>query len=120
MVAAVWAVREEDGDLAALLVAAGDREDLPGGHRVDLRVAGRITSVGSDSFTLEMLGGASKTFSVDGSTVFRSRGEEIDGIEDLEPGMRAVVGAQDLGDGGLTAVWVGVGLPRPEAEEPAD
>jgi hypothetical protein len=111
MVAAVTADRADDGALEALAVVAGRREDLPGGVDVDVRVAGRIVSVEGDSLTILTLAGAEKTFSVDGSTVFRSRDGTVDGIEDLQPGQRAIVAARQVAEGEWMAVWVGVGRP---------
>ena len=120
MVALVGAAEGDAGMLLALFVAAGEREDIPGGHDVDVRAGGRITSVGGNSFSLETLGGEAMTFSVDGSTVFRSRDGSVDGIEDLQPGMRAIVGARELGNGELRAVWVGAAQPRAEQAVPAE
>jgi len=111
MVAAVTADRADGGALQALAVVAGWREDLPGGGDVDLRVAGRIVSVEGDSLTILTLAGAEKTFSVDGSTVFRSRDGSVDGIEDLQPGQRAIIAARQVAEGEWMAVWVGVGRP---------
>lgn len=116
MVALVGAVEGDDGALLALVVAAGDRDDLPGGRGVDVRAAGRITSVGDNTFTLENLSGETMTFAVDGSTVFRSRDGSVHGIGDLVPGMRAVIGAKELGSGELRAVWVGAGRPPAAVE----
>jgi hypothetical protein len=97
-----------------LAVVAGRREDLPGGGEVDVRVAGRIVSVEGDSLTVLTLAGAEKTFSVDGSTVFRSRDGSVAGIDDLQPGQRAVVAARQVAEGEWMAVWVGVGRPAAE------
>jgi hypothetical protein len=104
MVAAVAAVRGGDGALEARFVAVGERDDLPMRPNVDVRVAGRITSVEGSSFTVETLAGAEKMFSVDGSTVFRSRDGSVEGIEDLQPGMRAIVApGQEPSDGAWLA-----------------
>jgi hypothetical protein len=41
--------------------------------------------------------------------VFRSRDGSVDGIEDLQPGQRAIVAARQVAEGEWMAVWVGVG-----------
>ena len=120
MIAAVAAVRGGDGVLEARFAAVGERDDLPVRPNVDVRVAGRITSVEGSSFAVETLAGAEKMFSVDGSTVFRSRDGSVEGIEDLRPGMRAIVAAEDLGNGEWRAVWVGAGRPMPGPGGPTE
>lgn len=42
----------------------------------------------------------------------RSRDGSVDGLEDLQEGMLAIVGARELGNGELRAQWVGVGRQR--------
>lgn len=102
MLAVVLATRQEDGSLVAVVVGAGRRDE-------GIRVWGRIAETGDGSFSLITRDGARRTFSVDASTVFRSRAGSVDGLEDLRPGMRALVGAQEMGNGDLRAVWVRAG-----------
>lgn len=112
MHALVVGVQPEEGNPQALMVAVFNPQDRPGGH-ADVRAAGKITAIGSQSFTIETREGASKTFLVNGSTIFKSRDGSINGLGDLEVGMGAIVGAKETGDGGLLAVWVGAGhLPN--------
>ena len=99
----------DDGRLEAIAVAAGNPQDRPGNLGVDIRAVGRVTDVGANSFTLATRSGESLTFSVDGSTIFRSRDGRVSGLGDLRSGMVAIVGAKDLGNGGLLAVRIGVG-----------
>ncbi|MEW6568780.1 MAG: DUF5666 domain-containing protein [Chloroflexota bacterium] len=117
MLAVVVYVEREDGTLEALAVGAGNPEDRP---QVDVRAAGRIRAVGSDTFSLETRSGETLTFTVDGSTVFRSRDGSVNGLEDLKEGMLAVVGARELGNGNLRAVWVGVGRAPRDAPAPSE
>jgi hypothetical protein len=109
MRAFVLAIQGEDGRLEAIAVAAGNPQDRPGNPGVDIRTVGRVTDVGASSFTLATRSGESLTISVDGSTIFRSRDGRVSGLGDLRSGMVAIVGAKDLGNGGLLAVRIGVG-----------
>jgi len=109
MRAFVLAIQGDDGRLEAIAVAAGNPQDRPGNPGVDIRTVGRVTDVGASSFTLATRSGESLTISVDGSTIFRSRDGRVSGLGDLRSGMVAIVGAKDLGNGGLLAVRIGVG-----------
>ena len=120
MAALVGAKENEDGSLLALAVAVGKPEDRPRPPRPEVKVAGKITAVGGNSLTIETARGESLTFLVDGSTVIKSRDGSIDSFDDLQAGMRVVVGAKES-DAGLLAIWIGVGgadserpNPRPE------
>ncbi|MDI6694332.1 MAG: DUF5666 domain-containing protein [Anaerolineales bacterium] len=108
MVAAVTARQEPDGALA-LLVAAGEREDLP---NFDLRIAGRVISIADETFTIKGRDGQEYTFQVNAETRFRSPGDRVHGLEDLREGMVVWVGAQELGGGQYLAQLVLAGKPR--------
>ncbi|OGT26465.1 MAG: hypothetical protein A2Z17_05960 [Gammaproteobacteria bacterium RBG_16_66_13] len=113
MHAAVAAVRREGGWFA-LHVAVGEPKDRPD---VDVRAAGEIISVGSSIFTLHTRDDRTLVFQVTDATKFGSTDGSVDSFGDLEAGMLAIVAAHDDG-GTLTALWVGVGMPRPEGERP--
>ncbi|MGB2897528.1 MAG: DUF5666 domain-containing protein [Anaerolineales bacterium] len=116
MLAMVGAIKMEDGTNQALVVLAGNPEDRPERPNV-VTAAGKIVSLGSNSFTVETRSGDQKTFSVDDSTKYKSRDGSVNSFGDLEIGMAAIVGARDLGNGELLAVVVGAGhIPaqRPE------
>ncbi len=98
---------KRDQTLTALAVAVGDPQDRP---RLDVRAAGHIMDVASETFTLKTRAGETLTFFVDERTVFRSREGQVAGLEDLRSGMVAIVGGRRV-DGELRAVWVGVGWP---------
>jgi len=108
MLAIVVAVESNDGGFLALTVAAGN----PGGGQTNVRAAGRIVGLGNRSITLQTKDGSSMTFSVDGSTAYRSRDGSIQGFEDLRVGMAAAIGAKEIGNGQLKATWVAAGLPQ--------
>jgi hypothetical protein len=108
MMSIVVAIEKNDGSFLALVVAAGE----PGGGQVDVRAAGRIVELGNRSFTLQTRDGRSLVISVDGSTVYRSRDGSIQGFGDLRVGMVAAVGAKEVGNGQLKAVWVAAGWLR--------
>ncbi len=109
MRAFVLAIQGDDGGLEAITVAAGNPQDRPGNPGVDIRSVGRVTDVAASSFTLATRSGENLTFSVDGSTSFRSRGGRVSGLGDLRSGMVAIVAGKDLGSGGLLAVGIVVG-----------
>jgi hypothetical protein len=101
MVAVVTAQEASAGENPiARMVAAADRDQLP---KFDKRVAGRITSVDHNAFTIQARDGETYTFQTTGSTTFRSRGNRIQGLEDLKEGMGVIVGAKELGNGRFQA-----------------
>lgn len=107
MVAIVAArVSGEDGVLTARLVGAVSRDQLPS---FDKRLAGRVISVDKNAFTIHARDGQEYTFQVTGSTKFRDRGDQVQGLEDLEEGMVVLVGAKELGNGRLQAEVVVAG-----------
>jgi hypothetical protein len=97
---------QTDAPLKAVLVAAGDKSDLP---KADLRVGGRVVSLDQNAFTIEDRDGKQYTFQTTGDT--RIRGREINSFADLKTGMLALVGAKDLGNGPYQAQVV-LALPR--------
>ena len=109
MHAIVGGIKGEDGNLIALFIAAGNPEDAP---RLDVKAAGQITSLGDRSFTIQTRNQGNLTFSVDGSTIFKSRNGEVTGFDDLQIGMLVGVGAKELGGGQLKAIFVGVAQPH--------
>ena len=118
MFAMVGAIKMEDGTNQAVVVQVGNPEDRP--ERPErpkvVSASGKIISLEINSLTLETRSGDQKTFSVDGSTKYKSRDGSVNSFGDLEIGMIAVVGAKDLGNGELLAVIVGAG--RTPAERP--
>jgi hypothetical protein len=118
MTAWVAASQQED-ELLAIVVAAGYLSDLPG-PEVDVRAGGRIVDLGDRSFTIEKRDGSRLAFEVDGSTTYRSRGGIVDGFDDLELGMAALVGGKRVGNDKIKAVWVGVWQPGGDRPEPVD
>lgn len=122
MLALVAGVKSEEGDLMALLVAAGDPKDRPRPPKTDVRAAGQIVDLGHRSFSLKTRDGRTLTFLVTESTAFRSRDGSVKSFEDLKVGMLAIVGAEESEDGHLVAVWVGVGKARRDrpGQEPPD
>ena len=117
MFAMVGAIKMEDGTNQALVVLAGSPEDRPERPKV-VNAAGKIVSLGSNSLTVETRSGDQKTFSVDGSTKYKSRDGSVNGFGDLEVGMISIVVGRDLGNGELLAVIVGAGhIPAERAEQ---
>ena len=119
MLAMVGAIKMEDGTNQALVVLAGNHEDRPERPNV-VSASGKIVSLGGNSLTIETRSGEQKSFSVDGSTKYKSRDGSVSGFGDLEVGMLAIVVGRDLGNGELLAVGVGAGkvpAERPERME---
>ena len=117
MLAMVGAIKMEDGTNQALVVLAGSPEDRPERPKV-VNATGKIVSLGSNSFTIETRSGDQKTFSVDGSTKYKSRDGSVNSFGDLEAGMIAIVMGRDLGNGELLAVIVGAGhIPAERSEQ---
>ena len=108
MRALVGAVRHDDGQLVAMVVAVGNPEDRP---KLDVKAAGEVVAKGASSFTIQTRNGERLSFSVNENTHYVG----IDGFGELEVGKMAAVGANDT-DGGLLALFVGARNPedRPE------
>ncbi len=112
----VGAIRMDDGTNQALVVLAGNPEDRPERPTV-VSASGKIVSLGGNSLTIETRSGEQKSFSVDGSTKYKSRDGSVKGFGDLEVGMIAIVVGRDLGNGELLAVGVGAGKAPAERPE---
>jgi len=115
MLTMVGAIKMEDGTNQALVVMVGNPEDRPERPNV-VSASGKIVSLGGNSLTIETRSGEQKSFSVDGSTKYKSRDGSVSGFGDLDVGKLAIVVGRDLGNGELLAVGVGAG--RVPAERP--
>lgn len=113
----VRAIKMEDGTNLALVVLVGNPEDRPERPKV-VSASGKIVSLSSNSLTIETRSGEQKTFSVDGSTKYKSRDGSVNSFDDLEIGMIAIVGGRDLGNGEMLAVIVGAGHIPAERSNP--
>ena len=116
MLTMVGAIKMEDGTNQALVVLAGNPEDRPERPNV-VSASGKIISLGGNSLTIETRSGEQKSFSVDGSTKYKSRDGSVNGFGDLDVGMNAIVVGRDLGNGELLAVVVGAGKAPAEMPE---
>lgn len=116
MLTMVGAIKMEDGTNQALVVLAGNPEDRPERPEV-VSASGKIVSLRSNALTIETRSGDQKTFSVDGSTKYKSRDGSVNSFDDLELGMMAIVMDRDLGNGELLAVIVGAGHILAERSE---
>ncbi len=107
--AGVAAKETENGQLLAVLVIAGIRPE-------QIRAQGIIVGVdpAAGKFRLETPEGSVMTFFVDENTTYRG---QVEGIRDLEEGMRAGVVATEDGDGKLIARLVAAGSPADERPE---
>ena len=102
MVAAVGVLEQDDGTLLAVVMMA--RFPL-------VKHAGTVTSVdvSANTFGLNTRSGDDLTFSVDENTRFRSRDGSVQGLEDLQLDMVALVSAKKEANGSFKAVVVGAG-----------
>lgn len=106
MFAAAAGKRQDDGTLLARLVAAREHPDLQ-------RFAGKVSAVDATAvtFTLTTREGQEVTFAVVDKTRFRG----VEGLEQLQPGMAAVVGAVQDESGRWVALIVAAGQ-RPDLQ----
>ncbi|MFM8319521.1 MAG: DUF5666 domain-containing protein [Chloroflexota bacterium] len=100
--------KQADGSLLARRLRAGDPGERPQAGR---RIAGRVTAVGADELTLQTRDGEQLTIQVSAETRFRSPGNRVAGLADLQPGMLVIAGVLDQ-DTGLQAQVITV-LRRP-------
>ena len=119
MLTMVGGIKMEDGTNQARVVLAGNPEDRPERPNV-VSASGNIVSLGGNSLTIETRSGEQKSFSVDGSTKYKSRDGSVNSFGDLEVGMIAIVAGRDLGNGELLAVVVGAGKVPAERPERMD
>jgi hypothetical protein len=70
---------------------------------------GRISSIDDQSFTIESRNQGSLTFTVNSSTIYKSRNGSVDDFEDLQVGMITAVIAEKTWDGTYNAIIVGAG-----------
>lgn len=104
--AGVAAKADEDGNLWAVMVVAGDRPEI-------IKAKGTVFSVavGAGKFKLTKPDGTVLTIFVDENTRFKG---QVKSLADLEKDMRAGVVAIEQADGSLIARLVVAGEPRPE------
>jgi hypothetical protein len=119
MLAAVAALEGEEGAWEARFVLVWEEGEFFDRPEIDLRAVGWIVGLGEASFTLQRRNGEELVLQVDGETTYRSRGGVVEGFEELEVGMPAVIGAVELEGGGHLARWVAVGKPG-DGEGPWD
>lgn len=103
MWAAIRASQVDNGGLLAHFILAASPENLP---RFDVRMGGKVISVGETSFTIENRKGEEITFQVDENTRFRSRDGNVTKLNQLKEGMLVAVGGQELDDGSFLAKGV--------------
>ncbi len=106
MKALVSAIRDSEGDLLAVIVAASEANDLP----EIKRSAGTITTVNAEesSFVLHTNQGQLQEYAVGSRTRYRSRDGSVQSLSDIEPGMAAVVVSLDREDQIPLALLIGV------------
>lgn len=106
MLALVMAKKDAEGQFIAVVVAAGTKDQLP---QFDLRISGRVVSMGDDGFILRSPDGEQYSLIVTGETQFRSLRGRVKGLDEITPGMLLFVGADRLDDGSYEARVVAAG-----------
>jgi len=100
----IWggASQASDGVLVAVTLHA---------RPVVVRYLGKVSSVDADAglLLLHTRRGEDVTVQIGSETRFRSRGGQVQGLDDVKPGARAIVAAEAQPDGSWQAVWIGVG-----------
>lgn len=96
----------DEGVWVARVVFVGQGE-----FRSGPRALGDVTSVGSDSFTIQARSGDELTFQVNDETKFFGGGGTIQSLDDLEVGMIVAVKYEESSDGSLLAKVVAADLP---------
>lgn len=94
---------DANGNRVAMNVTAAALGRL---SRFELILGGQIGSTGQNSFTLRTPNHREQTFQVAGTTRFRQLGKGSVDFSSLQTGMRALVGAKDLGNGQFLAQFV--------------
>ena len=114
MKALVVAAKQDDGTLLALMVGAGNPEDLPD----HLRAGGQIQALNPDNqtFALQTRQGETLPFQTGERTKYR--GEGIDGFDDLSNEMHAMVVAIPQENGLPLALMVAAGNPKDRPDWP--
>lgn len=107
--AGVAAKEGEDGKLTAVLVIAGIRPET-------IRVEGVVVGVDASAgkLRLEKGDGTILTFFVDENTTYRG---QVEGIRDIEEGMRAGIGGYEDQDGKMIARVIVAGNPQDQRPE---
>jgi hypothetical protein len=105
--AGVGALEDEEGQLNAAVVIAGERQERP---ELD-SFRGTVTeaAAAAGKFRLETPDGEVLTFFVSERTRYRG---QVEGLDDLQAGWKAGVGAVEDEDGALQAVFVAAGDPE--------
>jgi len=114
MKALVVAAEQDDGTLLALMVAAGNPDDLPDGRRLGGVI--EAVSLEAQSFTLKPRDGDAVRIEVGDRTKYR--GEGVEALGDLEAGMHARVVVVEQDGGGLMALLVAAGQPKDRPDRP--
>jgi len=109
MVVKVLAKKQEDGSFLAINVSATTKESL---EQYDLRTVGQIIAVDAQGFSVQARNGEQYDFQVTAETRFRSLQNRVAALEDLQVGMKVLVGAEQVGDGNYQAQVVIIGALR--------
>jgi hypothetical protein len=91
------------------MVVTAAQDQLP---KYDWRITGEVVSVDNSTFTIETPKGKQFAFSVTGDTYFRTRNTQAQSLDDLEVGLKVLVGVEDLGSGQYHAGLVIAGLQK--------
>jgi len=114
MKALVVAAEQDDGTLLALMVGAGNPEDLPD----HLRAAGQVQTINSENQTFALQTREGETLAFQTGERTKYRGEGVEGFDDLSNDMLALVVAIPQESGPPLALMVAAGNPKDRPDRP--
>jgi len=114
MKALAVAAEQDDGTLLALMVGAGNPEDLPD----HLRAAGQIQAINSESQTFALQNREGETLAFQTGERTKYRGEGVGGFDDLSTDMHALVIAIPQESGPPLALMVAARNPKDRPDRP--
>jgi hypothetical protein len=91
---------EENSQLTALAVLAGTGEQLP---NFEVKIRGKVVEKAGDKITLENPKGEQFIVVVNTDTKFKSRGDAVQNLEQIEIGMQILIGGKKLDSGDVQA-----------------
>jgi len=91
---------QESSQLTALAVLAGTGEQLP---NFEVKIRGKVVEKAGDKITVENPKGEQFTIFVNAETKFKSKGDAIQNLEQIEIGMQILIGGKSLESGDVQA-----------------
>ena len=71
--------------------------------KFDIRSVGSVATIQSDSLSIQPFNGDQMYFLFDEDTRWKGKGVFVEGVGDIEPGMKVMIAANQMDDGKLLA-----------------